>query len=464
MLLSRRRVLAGLACLPLLEAAAPRRVRAQSTGGALRFVGMFHTNGCVPSLWKPQAFGASPTLPLSLQPLQDVLADVSIISNMRLGDTDNMNSHGGGQKCFLTSSLTFDGATSVDQVIGRLTEDQVRLSTLNFSIENNGYYFPPQIVENANGIYEAPNGEDRQDRCQDSESCRVSVVDGTTQANVYHPQVAFERLFGSLAGNTGGTSTGSESGPSPAALKQAARRRRVVDLISGHARTLRGKVSTSDQQRVDEYLEGVRRIERELDQISGTGGGGGSTPVSASCDATTPVSGIPVDRTRYAQLLADIIARGFQCDATRSATYMLGQGVSPMPFLVDGVTYSHHGDASHHGPDVARTNAKGMIDQWQVSVFAYLVRQLGLMLDADGVPIIDRTAIFYTSDIADSDAHNSTDMPLLLGGSLGGALTPGGHIDGGGNTTGNLFVRILQAFDPTISTFGDYGRVRMEGV
>ena len=32
---------------------------------------------------------------------------------------------------------------------------------------------------------------------------------------------------------------------------------------------------------------------------------GGAPIVSASCDATTPVTGIPVDRTRYAQLLAD---------------------------------------------------------------------------------------------------------------------------------------------------------------
>lgn len=458
MLLSRRRVLLGLACLPLLEAARP--ARAQSTTAALRFVGMFHTNGCVPAQWKPSTFGLRPTLPLSLEPLRDVMSNVSIVSNLRLGDDDNMGSHGGGQKCFLTSSTSFDGATSVDQVIGRLTEDRVRLSTLNFSLENNGYYFPPQIVANDSGVYEAPNGEDREDRCQDSESCRVSVVDGTTQANLYHPQVAFERLFGSLAGNTGAPASG-ESGPSPAALKQAARRRRVVDLISGHARSLRTQVSTSDQRRVDEYLEGVRRIERELDQIAGVGG---APVVSASCDATTPVTGIPVDRTRYAHLLADIIARGFQCDATRAATYMLGQGVSPMPFDVDGVTYSHHGDASHHGADAVRTHAKAVIDQWQVSVFAHLVAQLTAMLDADGVPIIDRTAIFYSSDIADSDLHNAVDMPVLVGGSLGGALNPGGHKDGANQTTGDLFVRILQAFDPSITRFGDFGRAPMEGV
>ncbi len=450
---TRRELLGLLATLPVLEAFRPRVARAQSAA-PLRFVGIFAPNGVVPSLWKPATYGRDVALPLSLRPLAPVLAHTSILSNTRLGPTDGMNSHGGGQTCFLTASDTFVGATSLDQAIGQLTEAQVRLPTLNLSIENNGYYWPSQIVPDSAGIYTAPNGEDRQDRCQDSESCRVSVSSGTTQANFYHPQVVFERLFGAASGG------GGASGPSAAALKEAARRRRVVDLLKGHAAALRPRVSSQDQLRIEEYLSGVRQIERELDALTAPV----SSSPAASCDRSTPVTGIPVDRDRYVHLLCELIARGFQCDATRSVTLMLGQGVSPMNFTVGGVAYSHHGDASHHGHDPARREAKGTIDAWQVGVYAHLVQRLADTADADGTPLIDRSAVFYGSDIADSEAHNAVDMPVLLGGRLGGALNPGGHVDGKNQTAGDLFVRIHQAFGATSNTFGRFGTRPMEGV
>jgi hypothetical protein len=326
----------------------------------------------------------------------------------------------------------------------------VVLPTLNLGIENNGYYWPPQIVPDAAGIYEAPNGEDREVRCTDSSSCVVSVSGGTVQSNVYHPQVAFERLFGAA-----GTGAG---GPSPAELKEAARRRRVTDAIKKHAAALKGRVSGDDTRRIDEYLEGVRKIELDLDKLTGS-----STGPAVVCDRVTGVTGIPVDRDRYAHLMADLIVRGFQCDANRAATYMLGMGVSPMPFTVDAVTYSHHGDASHHGTDPLRIHAKAAIDQWQVSVFAYLVQQLAAVKDPDGTPLIDRCAVFYSSDIADSDLHDAVDMPVLLAGGLGGALHPGRHLDGAGATTGNLFVSILNQFGIQ-GPFGKFGTSAMGGL
>ena len=99
-----------------------------------------------------------------------------------------------------------------------------------------------------------------------------------------------------------------------------------------------------------------------------------------------------------------------------------------------------------------------------MSVFAYLVAQLSAMTDPDGTAIIDRTAIYYGSDIADSDLHNAVDMPVLLGGKLGGALHPGSHLNGSGATAGDLFTTILRAFGSTATTFGKFGTKPMEGV
>lgn len=454
-MLSRRTLLrgSGLALLPLLHSLMPRSARADVVA-PLRFVGMYGPNGIVPALWRPTTFGSTFDLPFSLAPLASVRQHVSVISNLQLGDDNNMGSHDGGLKVFLTASR-LDGASSIDQVIGRLSESSVKLATLNLGLENNGYYWPPQIVANSQGYYQAPNGEDRQDRCN-SAQCVVSVSKGSAQANVYHPQVAFERLFGSGGNGNGGSADG---GVSPAVLKEAARRRRVVDAVKGHAAALKSRISTDDRLRVEEYLEGVRRIEVELDKMTASSSGSTST----SCDRTTPVSLIPVDREKYAKLMCDLIVRGFQCDATRAATYMLGQGTSPMSFTVDGVAYSHHGDASHHGTDAAKTHAKGVIDAWQVSIFAYLVDQLAKVTDADGTPLIKRAALYYGSDVADSDLHDSMNMPVLLAGSLGGALNPGRHIDGQHKHVGDAFVTILSAFGVT-GKFGEFGVTSLSGL
>lgn len=434
--------------MPLLHSLLPRTARADAAG-PLRFVGMYAPNGIVPALWRPTAFGSSFDLPTSLAPLASVRQHVNVVSNLRLGDQDNMGSHEGGQKVFLTASR-LAGASSVDQVIGKLSESVVHLPTLNLGIENNGWYWPPQIVANSQGYYQAPNGEDREDRCNGA-SCVVSVSQGTAQANIYHPQVAFERLFGSAPVPTDG-------GVSPEELKKAARRRRVVDAVKGHAASLKRRISGADTQRVDEYLEGVRRIEVELDKLSQT-----NTGPSVSCDRSTPASPIPVDRDKYAKVMCDLIVRAFQCDATRASTFMLGQGVSPMAFVVDGVSYSHHGDASHHGADAAKTRAKGVIDAWQVSIFAYLVQQLAQVTDVDGAPLLDRAALYYGSDIADADLHDAVNMPVLLAGKLGGALHPGRHIDGQNKPVGNAFVTILSAFGVT-GNFGEFGTAAMEGL
>jgi Protein of unknown function (DUF1552) len=450
--------------LPLLHSLMPRTARAAG-GGPLRFVGMFAPNGIVPSLWRPTTFGTTFDLPLSLAPLASVRQKVSVISNLNLGNDPNMGSHDGGRGLFLTASR-LAGASSIDQVIGKLTEASVSVATLNLGIENNGYYWPstitpstfPMIDPTNNAIYSAPNGEDRQDRCSDT-ACVVSMSQGATQANIYHPQVAFEKLFGS--GGSGASSGGADGGVDPKVLKDAARRRRVVDAIKGHANALKTRISTSDATRVDEYLEGVRRIEVELDKIQASAGSGST--VSATCDRSTPVSGIPVDREKYAKLMCDLIVRAFQCDATRAATYMLGECVSPMSFVVDGVTYSHHGDASHHGSDPLKTHAKGVIDAWQVSIFTYLVDQLSKVTDSDGTALIDRTALYYGSDIADSDLHDAVNMPVLLGGALGGALNPGRHIDGQSKHVGDLFVTILAAFGVT-GTFGEFGLTTIGGL
>ena len=66
-----------------------------------------------------------------------------------------------------------------------------------------------------------------------------------------NPQSVFDRLFGN--GDPGETAE--------AKAKREARRKSVLDFAMDDARSLQGKVGTSDKRKVDEYFASIREIE-----------------------------------------------------------------------------------------------------------------------------------------------------------------------------------------------------------
>jgi hypothetical protein len=68
--------------------------------------------------------------------------------------------------------------------------------------------------------------------------------------------------------------------------------------------------------------------------------------------------------------------------------------------------------------------------------------------------LLDRTAIFYASNLGNSSSHDNTNLPILL---AGGGFKHQGHVafDRKDNTlVSNLFVRMMQQMDLEVDTFG----------
>ena len=437
---SRRSLLRGsgaLIALPFLEAMLPRRAWA-ATASPLRFMGWFHANGANADMWKPTTGeGALGVLPPTLAALESVKSDLLVFSTLKTGP-DTMGSHEIGLKALLTATdALIPGVDSVDQIIARKSASAVRFPSIQLAVENNGYYDPFTAV---NGYKQYSNGNtDTEDFCTDS-GCRSSVVGGTLLPNIYNPRVVFEKLFG----------TGTTTGTDPALQKRLRYRTSVLDAVQEHAKTLSGKLGKSDQARLDEYLTGIRQIEQGVTKLE-------SGP-ALGCVAAGKPAGIPVDNGAHAKLLADMVVKAFQCDATRSVTFMLGMVVSPMPFIVDSITYSHHGDASHWEGDLVKKHAKDQIDLWQVSQFAYLANQLKQIPEGDGT-LLDHCALFYSSDIADPNLHDHKNVITLLAGKAGGAFRTGRHLSTSvaGRSTGDLFLSVLKAFGAPQATFNKFG-------
>ena len=121
-------------------------------------------------------------------------------------------------------------------------------------------------------------------------------------------------------------------------------------------------------------------------------------------------------------------------------------------FVDPSVTGGHH-DISHHQDDPENFRKLEIINRWEVRKMAELARKLHAEKDAEGESLLDRTAIYLSSEISDGNSHAHTDLPVLLLGGLGGEL-PHGHITRA-EPMANLFVALLAAVGVDVASFGD---------
>jgi len=105
-----------------------------------------------------------------------------------------------------------------------------------------------------------------------------------------------------------------------------------------------------------------------------------------------------------------------QCDATRSISFMLGNGGSScapsFPWL--SISGDHHGLA--HNQDA---NALPKIDNWHVSQLAYFCQKLDA-IDEGGATMLDNSLVFMSSEIMNGISHDQDNKGILLLGTAGG--------------------------------------------
>jgi hypothetical protein len=190
------------------------------------------------------------------------------------------------------------------------------------------------------------------------------------------------------------------------------------------ARRLDRRLGGADRQRLEQHLEGLRSVERRLQERerlvrAGTcrapdrpmerdfGDGGGREEKEAKCEA-----------------MSDLLAIGLACGMTRVFSYEFSAGQSHAVYWEVGVAMEHH-PLTHKeakgGPDLPK------VTKFIMKSFAHLAERLRQMPEGDG-NVLDRTLILGTSEHANAGKHDYTDHPFLLVGKAGGALRAGRHV------------------------------------
>jgi len=96
------------------------------------------------------------------------------------------------------------------------------------------------------------------------------------------------------------------------------------------------------------------------------------------------------------------------------------------------------------------------IDAYYMSGFASFLDKLAQTQDTDGRSLLDKSMIVYGSGHTDGNKHSHVNLPIILAGRGGGALTPGRMVKHGNVPTSNLFLTMADKLGvKCLEKFGD---------
>jgi hypothetical protein len=249
-----------------------------------------------------------------------------------------------------------------------------------------------------------------------------------------NPRVVFDRMFG--------------DGATPEQrLKRIESQRSILDAVNDQIRRLQGGLGSTDRNRVVEYMDTVREIERRI-QISE------KQNSNANLDVPKTPAGIPDDYIEHTKLMFDLMALSFQADITRISTFMMAREVSYRTFPKLGISESFH-PASHHQNLPARLEALTRINAHHVQLFSHVLERLKATPDGDG-NLLDHSLLLYGSAMSNSNVHNHGPLPVLVAGGAAGRMKGGRHIKYPENTPmANLLMTILDKAGIPQESVGD---------
>jgi hypothetical protein len=376
--------------------------------------------------FKPTAAGANYPTPAMLMPLEALKADFSVITGLENfpAKPDGPGDHASGTSAFITCAHALKSETNIqlgisaDQVAAKAIGSATRIASMQIGM----------------------SGGSAAGNCDSGYGCayarNISWADVTTPLpKIVDPIKVFDQIFAGV--NPTETAT--------AAAKRRAYDKSVLDGITADAKGLTLKLGRSDNVKLEQYLTGVRALETKLMAM---------TPVSQCMPGTKPAA--TTDFPTKVTIMSDLMVMAMQCDATRIITFMLGNAGSGQTYPNLGISAGHH-DISHHASDPAKLSQLATIGLWEITQLAYLMNKMKAVTEGSS-NLLYNTTIFFSSDISDGNRHNHDDMPIILAGHGGGALTPGRHITFPTNMkqkVANLLVTMLGTAGVPNATLGD---------
>lgn len=358
--------------------------------------------------------GISPLeLTSSMQPLQDVRDNVSMLLGLDRTFKNGQDVHAQGASCYLTSlspqqaedqGIAHPNGRTLDQVIGDHTGLSTVFNTLEISC--NGFTAPKEPIEFDNISWYGP---------------------GRIAPSIRDPRKLYDRLF----------------------MREDYRRHvvNVTDLVLADTKTLNRQLAVDDRAQLNEFMEMIRNIERRISRMD---------ELLKSVDVRVPKNEV-LPRGEYIRLQMDLMLVALQMGLTHVCTFMIGPERWDATLMYEGVfdqPVQHHNMTHNQKGDGWKELQK--IDIFHMQQYAWLIRRMQEIRDVDGSSLLDNSIVACGAGLGDGATHQYYDLPILVAGGAQGQIRQGRTIRlQPGTLNSNLWLTFARLMGLEIESFAD---------
>lgn len=349
----------------------------------------------------------------TLQPLEKVKQDVTLVTGLDRTFKNGQDVHAQGASCYLTSlsprqaeeqGIRHPNGRSLDQVIGDHVGHQNVFNTLEISC--NGFKAGKESIFFDNISWYGPD--------------RIAP-------SIKDPQKLYDRLFQADSFRTHVTD--------------------VTDLVLADARSLSRRLGKADKAALTEYMDMIRSIEVRIKKLQS---------LIADVDLEIPAHEV-IPRGEYIRLQTDMMILAFRTGITSVCTFMVGPERWDATLMYEGVfdkPVQHHNMTHNQKGDGYKELQK--IDIFHIQQYVYMISRMKETLESDGSTMLDNSIVAYGAGLGDGATHQYFDLPMIVAGGAQGQLKQGRFVRcKSGTLNSNLWLTFAQLMDVPIKSFAD---------
>jgi hypothetical protein len=420
-MINRRRFLRGMMAggvitvqLPILELFMSRKALASDGGFPQRFGMFFWGNGNRPDQWTPIGEGDEWELSDAMEGLINFKDEISVVSGMSI-KVPNVMPHWSGAIGFLTGQTAVGDES--DWTVGGPTIDQLLAQEIGGDTVFRSLV--TGCVASSSISWNGPNSR--------------NPVESD-------PYLFYEKLFGP---------TFREPGEEGIVDPRLGYRRSVLDSVMQDIDSLNAQLGSSDKQRLEQHLDGIRELETRLARLEE------DPPAYEACSRPEePLNEYPdIDSrpqlTARNAVMSQMIAMALACDQTRVISY---EFTNPLNNLLYPSADSGHHNLTHN--EAGEQPQVQEITKFNINEAAVLLEALRSVPEGDGT-LLDNCGIIITSEVSEGRTHSLDEFPLILAGSVGGQLKQGYHYRSYSQENANKFsLSVIRAYGVSQLSWG----------
>lgn len=307
---------------------------------------------------------------------------------------------------------------SVDQVIGKAIGKGTRFESLALGVGSNS----PNLL-GASIVY------------------RGDKDPITAEKDIF---TSYDRLFGTAVAGGGSGASGARNGDDA----------KILDAVSKNLSALKGRVGAEDARRIDAHIESVAALKERVVAAANAPSGGACTPPTMpprdNPAVFNPVNAAAMMKDVLAATV-DVAVAAMKCDLTRVIVIQVGATTALWAPAFIGVRTPLH-DVSHQQPDNMAKYTAATIDFG----FAYLLKKLSMTTEGTGT-LLDNSAVVWTNEFGDGNAHSMKSLPIIAAGGAGGKWKAAqGKVIRFGRKRRHVdfLVTLMRTFGQNVTSFG----------